>query len=73
LRPPRDELSHNLLAVDGGPLLLLLSTELEVLAAPKVLHLEGGALLALHLEGDLLGNLGLLVEDGLLLSVKTDK
>ena len=40
-----------------GALLLLLRTQLEVLAAPQVLHLDGRALLALHLKGDLLGNL----------------
>jgi len=41
----------------SGPLLLLLRTQLEVLAAPEVLHLDGRALLALHLKRDLLGNL----------------
>jgi hypothetical protein len=58
---------RRLSAVDGGSLLLLLSTELEVLATSNVLHLEGAALLALHLQCDLLGNLGFLVEHGLLL------
>ena len=43
--------------MDGGALLLLLGTQLEGLAAPQVLHLERRALLALHLERDLLGHL----------------
>ena len=47
----------SLSAVDGGALLLLLGTQLEGLAAPQVLHLERRALLALHLERDLLGHL----------------
>ena len=47
----------SLSAVHGGALLLLLGTQLEGLAAPQVLHLERRALLALHLERDLLGHL----------------
>ena len=43
--------------MDGRALLLLLSTQLEVLAATQVLHLEARALLALHLERDLLRHL----------------
>jgi len=43
--------------VDGRSLLLLLSSQLEVLAAANILHGELGALFALQLKGDLLGNL----------------
>ena len=45
--------------MDGGALLLLLGTELEVLAATQVLHLEARALLALHLQSDLLRHLSI--------------
>ena len=54
-----------------GYLLLLLSTELEVLATLKSqLHLVL-AFLALHTQNDLLGGLGLLLEHGLGLSTET--
>ena len=43
--------------MDSGTLLLLLGTQLEVLAAAQVLHLEARALFALHLERDLLCHL----------------
>lgn len=52
-------------------LLLLLGTELEVLAALDGDLVELLAVVALELEHDLLGGLGLLAEDGLCLTSVT--
>ena len=57
--------------MDGWALLLLLGTELEVLASPDVLHFECAALFTLHLESNLFGHLRLLVENWLGLTTKT--